>query len=186
MKKTKETDSGCEDQLQVILRQEREALKYKLDMLWNDSPSKARPILDEMQKLISITEEYSEVRDNLLTGGAIIKAIENDKDHLVKSLLSLLSSIQEWRNLGSDNLSTELRSFIEENGTNSLVRESILFKSDELLNILTDAANRIDAVINKKSESRGSHMSGDDSEYICFERNNENEITFSEVFKEES
>lgn len=172
-----------EDQIQVKFRKKRKTLKEKLDNLWNHSPAKAKPVLDEMQKLIAMTEEYSEVKDNLLKTSQVIETITADKDTLVKSLLCLLNSINEWRDLKPKSLSKGLKLFIEENATDSPIKNAVIFESDKLLNILADAANRIDGVINKSDSCQGSHMSGDDSEYMYFESKNKNELPFSEVFK---
>ena len=183
MAKEKKTDSNWDGQIQFIFKSERKTLKEKLDNLWNDSPAEAKPILEEMQELIAITEEYSKVKDDLQKTANIIETITKDKDHLVKSLLCLLNSINEWRDLKSQDISCSLRSFIKINSEDSPVRKAVLFESDKLLNTLADAANRIDAVVNKNNKPQGSHMSGDDSEYMLFESKNENELAFSEVFK---
>ena len=179
----KKNDPKSDDGIQIIFKSERKALKEKLDNLWNDSPADAKPVLEEMQELIAITEEYNNAKENLKKTANVIKTITKDKEHLVKCLLCLLNSINEWRELKSQDISCSLRSFIKINSNDSPVRSAVTFESDKLLNILADAANRIDAVVNKDIDYQASNIAADDSEYIAIESENKNELAFSEVFK---
>ncbi len=209
MAKKNITHQRQNNEISTIFKNKRTILKQKLDETWHNSPKKAKPILDKMQNLISITEEFNNVNENLFKIIPVIKDINQKKGTIAESLISLLTTINELKKLKPQTLSSGLLSFITKEAPDCPLKEAILFENDEVLNILIDGASKLkiyqertsmnddssnssievieaenDNKTNKKPELKDDSPM-DDSEYILFEHTNNNELPFDEVFKKE-
>ena len=166
----------------AIFKSELKRLKDELDILWETSPEETRPVLNDMQKLISIHEEFHSLKKTLGPLARLVEGITNDKDHIVKCILCLEKSLDEWNEEKPDTISESLLTFLETNCPESPVTKALSFQEDKALKALLDCARTISS-LNSSTVSRGSHMSGDDSEYVLFEKENANEISFKDVFR---
>jgi len=141
------SSSNSPDKVKLALAKEQKLLKLRLDELWSKSPESARPILNDMQKLIAITEEYNSIEKNLTSMAKVVASLKDDRQHLVKCIMCFLQSANEWNELKPKSLSENLLLFIENNIPDSKISDALSFEPDNIMNLLINTGAQIDEII---------------------------------------
>jgi len=168
-------------ELEHQIHLERHRLKEQLDELWSDDPSAARPVLADMQRLVNLLEEFSQLRGDVHGLLAVMQRLDTVRRQATAALLDLADVMDDWRRTRPRAMTDRLRAYLEEHDPSHRVVEALCFEADAELRILLDSAARL----RHRHETHPSchHLSDDAAEAANRRTGDPNEIPFSALFE---